>query len=100
MEKKIVNVKLNGKIVSPDTKIKGVHLCGNYCPINVSMSCPKVRTCGNLPLNKYYSFITDGKQIIEERNTREAQNILEATRFVVTKCKRYEGAISHMKKNK
>lgn len=105
MAKKIINVKLNGQIVSSDTKITGTHLCGDYCPIEISMSCPKVRTCGNLPITEY-PFIIDGKQVIEEREriisreTGEKKKTMEVTKLVVTKCKRYEMAKNHTRSTK
>lgn len=97
MSKKIVNVKINGELVSSDTKIRGVHLCGNYCPLDVYFSCPKVKTCGNLSIMKY-PFIIDGKQVIKEKErvsnkeTGEKKKVMVVTDLVVTKCKRYEMA--------
>ena len=72
-------------------------MCGDYCPVEVSMSCPKVRTCGNLPITRY-PFIINGKQAIREserainRTTGEKKKIMVVTNLLVTKCKRYEMA--------
>lgn len=95
MGKKTVNVKINGELVSNDTTITGIHLCGDYCPLAIYMKCPKVATCGNLDIMEY-PFIIDGKQVIEERErvinktTGEKKTMLETTQLVVTKCKRNE----------
>lgn len=102
---KIVNVKINGELVSSDNKnsnLFDVHLCGNYCPVDVMMSCPKVQTSCNLPIVEY-PFIINGKQVLSDRLIKMTKSdssvryVNEAESLIVSKCLRYDEAIDRQK---
>ena len=100
---KIINVKVNGKLVSENFPIKGAHLCFD-CPLETTLSCPKILTCGTESIMKY-PFIIEGKQVLIERELvissywgiREKEVIRDS--LIVTKCKRYDEAIKNTRKN-
>lgn len=99
---KIINVKVNGKLVSENFPIKGAHLCFD-CPLETTLSCPKILTCGTESIMKY-PFIIEGKQVLIEKevivnaylNQRETEVIRDS--LIVTKCKRYDKAIGNARK--
>lgn len=102
---KVVNVKINGELVSSDNKYSNllkVHLCGNYCPMDVMMTCLKVRTSGNLPIEEY-PFITDGIQVLGDKRIKITKKdgsiryVKEAESLIVSKCLRYEKAIGRQR---
>ena len=102
---KIVNVKINGELVSSDNKnsnLFDVHLCSNYCPVDVMMSCPKVQTSCNLPIEEY-PFIINGKQVLSDRLIKMTKSdssvryVNEAESLIVSKCLRYDEAIERQK---
>ena len=107
MEQSRIRLKINGEMIEQQDKnhhLCGYHLCGNYCPSDVMMSCPKVKSGGHLPLDEY-PFILDGKQVLGEKTMKlhclsknEIRELPEVTQFTVTKCKRYEDAIENRQK--
>lgn len=101
--KKIINVKVNGKLVAENTRIHGAHLCFD-CPLDATLSCPKILTCGTEPIMNY-PFITEGKQVlIIKENIKDSyfdEPYKEVIRdsLIVTKCKRYDNAMKNTRKN-
>lgn len=106
MKESKIRLKINGEMIEQPDKhhhLCGYHLCGSCCPVEVMMSCPKVRCFDYLPIEEY-SFIIEGKQVLSScKNVRcviEGQErfLPEVEQFIVTKCKRYEDAIKNRQK--
>lgn len=107
MKESKIRLKINGEMIEQPDKndnLCGYHLCGNYCPSDVMMSCPKVRSGGHLPLEEY-PFIIDGKQVLGVKKVKvhylgesKIRELPEVVNFTVTKCKRYEDAIKNSQK--
>ena len=107
MKESKIRLKINGEMIEQPDKnhhLCGYHLCGKYCPSNVMMSCPKVKSGGHLPLEEY-PFITEGKQVLGDKKVRvyclgegKIRELPEVVNFTVTKCKRYEDAIKNSQK--
>lgn len=97
--RKIVNVKVNGEFVDNNTIINGSHLCLNYCPLETTMSCPKILFGCENSIRTNFPFITECRQVQTEKikvvdeETGETRRVIETDEMVVTKCKRYDEAI-------
>ena len=78
MKESKIRLKINVEMIEQPDKnhhLCGYHLCGKYCPSNVMMSCPKVKSGGHLPLEEY-PFITEGKQVLGDKKSKTDKNKL------------------------
>lgn len=95
----IKNVKINGSLVDENIKLKGEHLCFRHCPLELTMSCPKINALSDKKITDF-PFILDGAQELIVRKSynedlEQYEMVTETKSFSVTKCKRYEDGIKN-----